>query len=92
MLSHRARYRLSNFWQSVRPWVLVGIGLMALVSLWYFLANVGPGKAVDPVPDAPAKADDPALLKLAAEVAELERADVDHAGARSVRSASGGRT
>jgi tetratricopeptide (TPR) repeat protein len=73
MLSHRARYRLTHFWNSVRPWLLTSVGLVALVSLWYFLANVGPGRAVEPIPKAPAKPDDPALVRLANEVAELEK-------------------
>ncbi len=73
MLSHRARYRLSHTWQTVRPWFLTTLGLIALVSLWLFLANVGPGRAVEPIPDAPAKPGDPALVRLAAEVAELEK-------------------
>jgi len=73
MLSHRARYRLSNTWQTLRPWLLTGVGLLALVGLWAFLATVGPGRAVVPVPDEPAKPDDPAIVKLTAEVAELEK-------------------
>ncbi len=73
MLSHRARYRLSNAWQTVRPWILATLGLVALVSLWLFLANVGPGRAVERIPDAPARPGDPALVRLANEVAELEK-------------------
>lgn len=73
MLSHRARYRLANAWQASRPWLFSGIGLIALASLWFFLANVGPGKAVAPVPDEPSKPDDPAVAKLTAEVADLEK-------------------
>lgn len=73
MLSHRARYRLSNAWQSSRPWLFSGLGLITLIALWYFLANVGPGRAVVPVPDEPSKPDDPALTKLASEVSELEK-------------------
>lgn len=72
MLSHRARYRLSTAWQTARPWLLTSFGLVALVALWYLLANVGPGRAVEPIPDAPAQPGDPALLRLSAEVAELE--------------------
>lgn len=73
MLSHRARYRLSNAWQSARPWLFMSLGLVALVSLWWILANVGPGQAVEPVPDEPAMPGDPALVKLQNEVAELEK-------------------
>lgn len=73
MLSHRLRHRLANAWLSIRTWLLTSLGLIALIGLWYFLANVGPGKAVVPVPTEPAKPDDPGLLKLAAEVSELEK-------------------
>ena len=73
MLSHRARYRLANAWQDFRPWIFTGIGVAALVGLWWILANTGPGRSVTPVPDEPAKPDDPALVKLAAEVQELEK-------------------
>ncbi|MEO0054879.1 MAG: hypothetical protein RLZZ50_826, partial [Verrucomicrobiota bacterium] len=70
MLSHRLRHRLANAWLTIRTWLLTSLGLIALVFLWYFLASVGPGKAVVPVPTEPAKPDDPALLKLADEVSE----------------------
>ena len=73
MLSHRARYRLANAWQTYRPWLFAGLGVAGLVAVWLVLANVGPGRAVTPVPDEPAKPDDPALVKLAAEVGELEK-------------------
>lgn len=73
MLSHRARYHLSNAWQSFRPWFFTGLGILALVSLWYLLANVGPGRAVATVPEAPAQPDDPALAKIKAEVEDLEK-------------------
>ncbi len=53
--------------------MFTGLGVLALAGLWWFLASVGPGSAVTPVPDEPAKPDDPALVKLAAEVAELEK-------------------
>ncbi len=73
MLSHRARYRLTNAWQEYRSWLFTGLGVATLVVLWWALANTGPGRAVTPVPDEPAKPDDPALVKLAAEVDELEK-------------------
>lgn len=73
MLSHRARYRLSNAWQSARPWLFTSLGLITLISLWWLLANVGPGRAVEPVPDEPSMPGDPALVKLQNEVAELEK-------------------
>ena len=73
MLSHRARYRLANAWQTYRPWLFAGLGVAVLVAIWMTLANLGPGRAVTPVPDEPAKPDDPALVKLAAEVAEMEK-------------------
>jgi len=73
MLSHRARYRLINAWQEYRPWLFTALGAAALAALWWLLANTGPGRAVTPVPDEPAKPDDPALVKLAAEVDQLEK-------------------
>jgi hypothetical protein len=73
MLSNRLRHRISQAWQGIRPWFFTTLGLVALVSLWYFLANVGPGRAISPVPEEPARPDDPALLKIVSEVEELEK-------------------
>lgn len=72
MLSHRARYKLENFWQKVRPWLFVSLGVGSLIFLWFFLSTVGPGSAVQEVPEA-VQPDDPAVVKLTSEVTELEK-------------------
>lgn len=72
MLSHRARYKLENLWLAVRPWLVGSLGVGALVFLWYFLSTVGPGSAIEEVPEA-VKPEDPAVVKLTEEVTELEK-------------------
>lgn len=72
MLSHRARYKLENLWLVVRPWLFGTLGVASLVFLWYFLSTVGPGAAVEAVPEA-VKPEDPAVVKLTQEVIELEK-------------------
>src|SRR5688572_23945656 len=72
MLSHRAQYKLQDFWQSARPWIFSGLGVALLAGLWFVLANTGPGKAVEDVPQEPVAMDDPELVKRIAEVAALE--------------------
>jgi hypothetical protein len=73
MLSRRVRHRLSTLWQSFRLWLFTVLGFAALVSIWFFLANVGPGQAVQPVPEEPTEPGDPILVKLQKEVTELEQ-------------------
>lgn len=72
MLSNRLRHRLEEFWESARTPFFTLLGLAALGFAWYFLATVGPGKAVVEVPTE-LRADDPISLKLRTEVAELEK-------------------
>ncbi|MBC8010338.1 MAG: SUMF1/EgtB/PvdO family nonheme iron enzyme [Burkholderiales bacterium] len=72
MLSHRVQYKLQDFWQSARPWVFSAVGVGLLAGLWFVLANTGPGRAVEEVPDELVALDDPELLKRIEEVTVLE--------------------
>ncbi len=72
MLPPRLRHRLETFWESARTIVFAFLGLAALGFAWFFLATVGPGRAVVDVPDE-IRADDPVAIKLRSEIAELEK-------------------
>nr|MCU0792026.1 Sulphatase-modifying factor protein [Opitutaceae bacterium] len=72
MLSHRTRYKLEEWWNTSRPWILGVLGVAALVGLWMLLAYSGPGRAVEPVPEKPAQLDDPEFQRRIAKVQDLE--------------------
>jgi hypothetical protein len=72
MLSHRARYKLENIWLMFRPWLFGSLSVGLLIFLWYFLSTVGPGAAIEEVPEA-VQPEDPAVVKLTEEVTELEK-------------------
>ena len=72
MAASRTKHRSRAFWRSARAWLLGGVGLVALGWLFYFLATVGP-KRVGQSASVITEPDDPALVRLSAEIAELER-------------------
>ena len=72
MLSHRTRIKLAEAWVSARPWILGLLGVGVLAWLWFFLATVGPGQAVEEVPQEAPKMEDPEFQRKLEEIAALE--------------------
>ena len=73
MLSRNLRRKLAHFWTESLPWLFSALGLAALIGLWYFLANTGPGSAVEPGTNLPAAVTDLEFERKVAEVAGIEQ-------------------
>ncbi len=73
MASPKKRHRKTHYWPILRPWIYSLLGIMALGGIWYFLANLGPGKPVESAEQiAAAQPVDGELQRLMVEVEELE--------------------
>lgn len=68
----RIQRRFVHFLRSLRLWFFGFLGLVALGSLYYFLATVGP-RRVATSETVISQIDDPAMARLSAEVDELEK-------------------
>lgn len=72
MSASRTKHHLITFFQAVRIWLFLGLGLAALGSLYYFLATVGP-KRVGETVSTITTPDDPAVARLSDQIDELEK-------------------
>lgn len=72
MAASRFKHRFIVFFQAVRLWLLLGVGLAGLCFLYYFLANLGPRK-VNEQSITISTPDDPVLARLSNEIDELEK-------------------
>ncbi len=73
MFSRRLRHKLAHAWTVSLPWIFSLLGMAALSGLWYFLANTGPGSAVEPGANLPAAVTDAEFERKVAEVAGIEQ-------------------
>ncbi|MDR1279442.1 MAG: formylglycine-generating enzyme family protein [Opitutaceae bacterium] len=67
----RFRRRLATIWQKLYKVLLAALGLAMLGTLYYVLANLGPGKLDDPATSQ--LIDDPAVIALIRQVDDLEK-------------------
>lgn len=83
----RIKHHIAAFFRALKVWVLCGLGLVVLASLYYFLATVGPRR----VGDAATKIttpDDPVVARLSDEVSALEKQYRETADAQMVTAES----
>ncbi len=81
MPASRTKHHIAAVFNALRIWVLCGLGLAALGSLYYFLATVGP-KRVGSSTTVITQPDDPAVARLSDEITALERQYREAADAR----------
>ncbi len=72
MPASRTKFHFSAFFRILKVWVLCGLGLAALGSLYYFLATVGP-RRVGSASSKVIAPDDPAVARLSDEISALEK-------------------
>jgi hypothetical protein len=73
MPASRTKHYITAFFRAVRIWLIVGLSLAALGSLYYFLATAGPKRVGSGTSSTVTAPDDPAIARLSDEITELEK-------------------
>ena len=69
----RKKRRYAHLFRSARPWILIGMGVVALGYFFYFLTTLGPRRLNEGAPAAVKTPDDPAVAKLSDEIEGVEQ-------------------
>lgn len=73
MSAHRLKRRISAFFQAIQLWLYIGLGVIALGALFFWLANIGPKRISDQSAVVSTDAEDPEITKASNEIADLEK-------------------